>query len=245
VGPDEIEEGLDRGAPPSAEAQVVALACRIADATQALDDLLRARPALLERAERLGLVRELLRKLGKRYGRTRGHFMRLNAIHRGLTHLLVTNGIRRSETELARWATREKVDTTERFYRRRGAFPPTVVDLTDRASELLAEVEGFLEAEGARIRGMAVARRRARRLLEGLFGAYYADPAVLDDYLLLRFRDIEGVRYLRDLPAAEVEREVTRQYRGSPRLVRLICDHLAGMTDTYADAEYRRLCMDH
>lgn len=234
--------GLERGASPSAEAQVVAVACRIAGRTQELDDLLRGTPDVLERFERLDLLRELKRKLSGRYQKARGRFMRFNVIHRGLTHLLVTDAILHSEASLTDWARREKIDSTERYYQRMGALPAAVVALSGRVAALLGDVETVLDAKLSGSRAMMRSRHRARRILGDLFQAYYADPAVLDDYLLLRFREAEKVRYLRDVPPAHREQEVARRYRGSVTWVGMICDHLAGMTDGYALAEHRQLC---
>ena len=77
-------------------------------------------------------------------------------------------------------------------------------------------------------------------MLLGLFAAYFADPVQLDDHVLFRMKDVAGVRYLRDLPRAAREREA-RTYRSDPRFTRLLADHLAAMTDTYALAEHARL----
>lgn len=237
------EAGLEPGAPASAEAQVVALACRFARRTQELDDLLRGNPDVMERFERLELLRELKRKLGGRYQKIRGRFMRLNVIHRGITHLLVTDAILRSEASLENWARREKIDTTERYYQRKGALPPEVVCLSGRVETLLGDLETLLDAKLSRSRTMMRSRQRARRIIGDLFRAYYADPAVIDDYLLLRFREVDKVRYLRDVPPAEHEQEVARHYRGSVIWVRMICDHVAGMTDGYALTEHQQLCV--
>ena len=242
--PDQKDDGLEAGAPASAEAQVIRLACRITSVTESLDDLLRARPVALERVERLSLVKELLRKLGARYPRAGGHFMRLNMLHRGTTHLLVTSGIRQSSSTLSRWAEREKITDSKRFHDRRGALPPRAIGLPPRVGAMLAELETHVESERAGSRAMALHRQRARRLLEGLFRGYYEDPEILDDYVLIRFRELEKVRYLRDIPTADREGEVARRYRGSAQLVRLIADHTAGMTDTYAGKEFRRLCTE-
>jgi dGTPase len=239
--PDEDRDGLDPGAPVSAEGQAVRLACRIAAATDALDDLAGSRPDLLERVERLGLGWLLLRKLGDRYRRDGARFLRRNQLHRGLTHLLVTSGIRQSRAALLRWAERERIGDERRAHDRRGALPPDAVRLPDRIEGLLAEAEAFVAAEEERTREAALRRRGARRVIEGLFRAYLNDPAALDDYVLLRFRDAEKLRFLRDVPASERDREVAERYRGSARLARMIGDHLAGMTDTYALREHRRL----
>jgi dGTPase len=242
--PDQPLDGLEPGAPSSAEAQVVRLACRIAAATDTLDALLQSRPALLDRVERLAIVRRLLSRLGRRYPRNGSAFMRLNALHRGLTHLLVTSGILHSEEALDRWSEGEGIDSVDRFRQRRATLPADVISLPTRTAVWLEELEQFLSVEARASRARALADRRARRVLEGLFRAYYADPAVLDDYLLLRFRDAERLRFLRDLSPGEAEADIGRHYQGSPRFVRLILDHLSGMADAYAEAEFRRLSLE-
>jgi len=241
---DQPLDGLAPGGAASPEAQVVRLACRIAAATDALDALLQARPALLHRVERLPIVRHLLTRLGRRYPREGHNFMRLNAVHRGLTHLLVTSGILHSEAALGRWVERERIETAERFAERLSTLPADVISLPGRAAEWLEELERFLRGEDQTSRAHALADRRGRLILERLFRAFYSEPPILEDYLLLRFRDAERLRFLRDVPAGEVEAEIAGHYRGSPRFVRLILDHVAGMTDSYAEEEFTRLCLE-
>lgn len=239
--PDEDREGLDPGAAASPEAQTVRVACRIALAALSLDDRLAGRAVTLERVERLGLIRQLMRKLGDRYARG-GLFMRRNRLHRGLTHLLVTGVIRRSGEGLRRWTERERVGDPARFLERRGALPADAVGLPDRLADLLGELEEVLASGVAGLRETALERRRARGMIHGLFQAYHADPSVLEDYVLLRFREAEGIRYLRDVPPVEQGQEIDRHYRGSRCLARIIADHLAGMTDRYLVDEHRRVC---
>ena len=52
---------------------------------------------------------------------------------------------------------------------------------------------------------------------------------------------IERTRFLRELPLGQVEREVAEKYRPSPAFYRAIADHIAGMTDSYCNTEYRQL----
>jgi dGTP triphosphohydrolase len=82
---------------------------------------------------------------------------------------------------------------------------------------------------------------RAERIVEGLFLAYGCDPLLLDDAVLLRYRDLTGRPFLRDLPAARVGEELARHYHGEPRLARLLADHIAGMTDRHAEQSWRAL----
>jgi dGTP triphosphohydrolase len=178
------------------------------------------------------MVRELRRKLGPAYPAS-GAFVRRNAMHRGLTHLLVTAAILASETALARLEQAE-APRPEILAARPVALPGT-------AAGLLEGLESFLEARLRRRAGAEREERRARHVVLGLLAAYLADPRMLDDHVLFRFKETAGVRYLRDLPRDAVEAEVTRTYRRDGRFVRILGDHVASMTEVYALAEHARL----
>lgn len=220
--------GLRPGAPPSFEAQVVRLSDRIATVLEGLDDAVITGGLAIEPVERLQAVRELRRKLGADYRERAGRFVKANTIHRGLTHLLVTDAILHGDRSLAEWA-------------RSGAAPDERIGMSVAGGRMLADLEGFLERRVRRGREADRVEARGRRILLGLFAAFVADPTLLDDHQLLRFKEIAGGRYLRDLPRAAVESEVGRRYRGNPAFAALLADHLAGMTESYAAAEHARL----
>jgi dGTPase len=229
--PEDDGAGIPEG-PGSLESQVVALSDRIVSALEELDDALEQGLLDLAAAERLPIVRELRRKLGAAYP-SGGAFVRRNVIHRGLTHLLVTASILHCEAALARGEQRKIV--------RAEALASGAVALPGAAETLLGGLEGFLESRLSRRGGAEREDRRARHVLLGLLAAYLADPRMLDDHVLFRFRETAGVRYLRDLPRDAVEAEVARAYRRDGRFVRLLCDHVASMTEAHALAEHGRL----
>ena len=77
--------------------------------------------------------------------------------------------------------------------------------------------------------------------MTALFRAFFWDPAVLPDYLLLRANEELDLPYLRDLPLNRVAATVSDEYHACPGFARLIVDHLAGMSDRFALEEYRTL----
>ena len=239
--PRDVPDGLRWGAAPSFETQVVALASRLASALHDLDDALQAGTAEVATVERLRSVRELKKKLGPRYPQRGGRFVKANAIHRGLTHLLVTGAILASQSALARWQAKHKVDGASRF----GAVRDDAVRGGEIAwprggTALVEDLEGFLEAHVHRGSEAERVEARGRRVVLGLFAAYFADPALLDDHVLFRMKDLAGVRYFRDLSLDAREQEA-KTYRADPRFTRLLADHLAAMTDAYAVNEHARL----
>jgi len=223
------------------EAQVVGLAARLATALHDLDDALQSGAAAPVDVERLRAVAELKKKMGARYPQRGGRFVKANAIHRGLTHLLVTGAILGTQQGLAKWQAKHKVTTPKRFLELRDdAVGGDEVTCTRRADELLVELEHYLEARVQHGREADRIEARGRRAVLGLFAAYFADPALLDDHVLFRMKELSGVRYFRDLPRESREREA-RSYRSDARFTRVLADHLAAMTDGYALAEHARL----
>jgi dGTP triphosphohydrolase len=43
------------------------------------------------------------------------------------------------------------------------------------------------------------------------------------------------------VPLRELEGEFAARYRPSPEFYRAVADHIAGMTDSYCDKEYREI----
>jgi len=240
--PEDELTGVRPGLPPVFEVQVVVLADRIAGAVHDLDDALQSGAIDIETVERLEAVREIRRKLGDNYRARAGRFMRSNMIHRGLTHLFVTGAILASERTLSRWAESHGVTDAKSFLDTRDeTVEGGEVGLFPKTTRLLEKLEAFLDARVRRGFDADRVAGRGRRVVLGLLAAYLADPTLLEPHVLLRFKEIARVRYLRDLPRADIEQEVQTRYRRDPRFIRLLADYVAGMTDAYALAEHARL----
>jgi dGTPase len=223
--PDWVDEGLDPGAPALLEGQVVTLADRLARLTHDLEDGIRAGQVSLQATERLEIGAAVAQKLGDSYQTHQGRFGRQNALIRGMIHLLVSDTVVAAGSALA--------DDPE--------TPRSVIELSGHVSDMAAELEAFVEAQVYRSFAVSRLEARARTFLRGLFTAYYRDPLQLDNYVLLRYRTMFGGTYLRDLPGDRVSTEVGTRYHGKPGFVRLIADHIAGMSDSFALKDYERL----
>lgn len=223
--PDWVEEGLAPGATALLEGQVVKLADRLARLTHDLEDGIRAGQVSLHATERLEIGAAVANKLGDSYQTRRGRFGRQNALIRGMIHLLISDTVVEAAGALA--------DNPEAL--------GVVIKLSPQVGDMADELEAFVEAQVYRSFTIARLEARARTFLRGLFTAYYGDPLQLDNYVLLRYRTMFGGSYLRDLPSDRVSAEVATRYHGKPGFVRLIADHVAGMSDSFALKEYRRL----
>ncbi len=221
--PDWVAEGLNADAPSSFEGQVVAMADRLARLTHDLEDGIRAGQVSLRASERLEIGAAVAQKLGDAYLTRQGRFGRQNALIRGMIHLLVSDAVVHASAALA--------DDSQR----------AVVGLSPHGNKMADELEAFVEAQVYRSFAVSRLEARARNFLRGLFSAYYRDPLQLDDYVLLRYRTMVGSTYLRDLTGDRVAGEVGTRYHGNPSFARLIADHIAGMSDSFALKEYERL----
>jgi dGTPase len=98
------------------------------------------------------------------------------------------------------------------------ALPGPVVGFSDDLLPELKALREFLTRRMYRHERVTQTMERAKELLTVLFGAYMADPALLPQ----EWRKAEG------------------HGRGAGR-ARVVCDYIAGMTDGYAQGEYRRV----
>ena len=233
-------EQLRAAWPPFFEAQVVAAVDEVAGVVQDLDDGLRAGALDYDEVTRLPIVAELNRKVPGTRGGRGGLHMKAGTLYRGLTHMLVAGLIQNSRRAIESWVRANNVVVHEDFWKARGRVTRGVT-LPARTARMFAGLREFIERrmhQGAALRGVAA---RARHIIAGLFNALAADPRLAEDYLLLRFREENGGAYLRDLTGRQAEREIRQRYLGSHRFARLVADHIAGMTDLFAIAEYERL----
>jgi dGTPase len=237
--PDEQSEGTHPQLTPFLEIQVVNLADAIATQVHDLDDGLHGGAVTMAQMERLEIVRQVTERTGPALAR--GRFLRINQINRGIAHLLVTSAATHSAAALDAWCRQQQVEDHDGFLERRGQVPVDLVALPSQVEAMHHELAGLVERRVINSYTVNRADERAQRYMEKLFSAYYRNPLLLDDHVLIRFRELSRGRFLRDCKPADVSAEVQEHYHNNPVFVRLLADHLAAMTDTWALKEYERL----
>jgi len=163
---------------------------------------------------------------------------------RGMIATLSADLVEGSRARIERWIESAGVRTPADFDSHRGRLPGDLVGFTDAGRRLYAELREFVYRHI--IHSFPVSRHdgHARRVLAGLFTAYRDNPRLLpDDVLRTLERDL-SVRFLREVPLTEIDREVARSYHPRPEFYRAIADHIAGMTDSYCNSEYHELVVE-
>jgi dGTPase len=162
-------------------------------------------------------------------------------LQRGLIHLFVTDALANTTRTLARTASRHGISDRGGWHAAADTISATTVSFSPRVDELFAELKAFIYRFIINHQEVNRQDHRARIVVTGLFKAHYENPLTLPTYVLLRFHEETGRPYLRDVPIPRTGDEVSRHYHADHRFVRLIVDHLAGMSDSFALAEYEAL----
>jgi dGTPase len=265
--PDFRPTGLHPDQPPLLEAQVVAIADRLARLTHDLEDGIRSGEVAMTELEKTTIGRAVIQKLGEAYPDTIGAYRRRNAQIRGIIHTLVSDVVVRATEKLDEWAEANPEQEDFQFaapdapddeepgddeangsdaghharFRPAPRLPADTLGFSDRILSMVAELDDLVQTHIYRSRTVRRLDARARTFITGLFAAYYQDPLQLDDYALLRYRSEIGGSFLRDVPEEHVDQEIEQRYHNRPAFLRVIADHVAGMSDTYALKEYERL----
>ncbi len=232
--------GLHLDLPCHLEGQAVAVADEIAQQTHDLEDGLRAGSVALEEAEKLAVALRVRDEAGPGYAAERP-WDRQNSLVRGIIRLFVKDVVTTSAARIGAFCERHGIANHDDYAAHAREVSQTTVWFSSETEGLFTELKTFIYAKI--INQAPVSRQdwRARRVLTALFRAFWSEPAVLPDYLLLRAAEELDLPYLRDLPLKRVAAVVGERYHACPGFARLIVDHLAGMSDRFALEEYSAL----
>ncbi len=206
------------------EGQIVGVCDEIAQRTHDLEDGIRANYVTLDQVRRLPIIRELDQHGGLQIA---DDFIYRNTLIRALINFLVTDVMEASLTRIERFMT---------LMQRDDHFDTLIVWFSDRVNPLQEELDRFIMEEIIRNASEERGDDSARRIIRSLFAMYYLKPHLLPDYRLKAVAD------------APVRQALVRQSEAAvaavhshPQFLRTICDHIAGMTDHYAEAQYAHL----
>ena len=233
--PLEFREGLRFASGGTLESQLVNWSDEIAQQTHDLEDGL----PLAEDEQIEGL--EISRAVRGQRPRAGDAAASRAGLIRGMIAVLTADLVKASRERIERWTEAEAIATPEDFLARRERLPGDLVSFSDRGRRLYRELKDFVYRHV--IHSFPVSRHdgHARRVVAGVFLAYRDNPRLLPDSVLLSLRDEIGVRFLREVSLRDVDAEIEKHYRPRPEFFRALADHIAGMTDSYCNAEYKEL----
>lgn len=233
--PLDFPEGLRFDSGGSLEAQLVNWCDEIAQQTHDLEDGL---PLTEDDAiETLEISRAV--RAARPPGRDPA--VRRSSLIRGMIAVLSSDLVEASGSRIEEWIESAGIRTADDFYARRERLPGDLVSFSERGRRLYRELKEFVYRHV--IHSFPVSRHdgHARRVITAVYRAYVENPRLLPDSVLQVLHEELSVRFLREVPLSEIEEEIATLYTPRPEFYRAVADHIAGMTDSYCNAEYRDL----
>jgi len=213
------------------EGQIVAVCDEIAQRTHDLEDGIRANFVTLEQVRQLPIIHELDQHVGMQIA---DDFIYRNALIRALINFLVTDVM---EASLAR------IERFMELMQRSGHFDTQIIWFSDRVNPLQEELDRFIMNEIIKTASEERGDDSARRIIRSLFKMYFLYPKLLPDYRLKAAADEKTRQEISSSSGQSAS--AVRDLQQNPQFLRTICDHIAGMTDNYAEAQYDRLKREH
>jgi dGTPase len=220
----ECQEFLGSG--PLLEAQVVDLADSIAYDTHDTDDALGLGLITLEELKGVEFWVQAVERVGKHTPGLSGHPLRV-AVVRELLAWQITDLLEETTQRLST----ARIGSVEDV---RAARTP-LVGFTPGIQELKAGFERFLHNRVYKHHRVLRMTANGKRVLQALFSEYVSSPELLPEKHLRRWTGAN------DLLGVPPDGWVTASRIPIDYLERVVGDYLAGMTDRFAQQEYRRL----
>ena len=204
---------LELGSYAGIEAQIAALADDIAYNTHDFDDGFNAGMFSIEELGALPIFDKIVKDTLKRYPKIEERRL-IHEIVRETIGVMVLDLLAETKSRLAKLKPQSAEDI-------RGANH-AVVAFSESIETSLGDLRHFLHEHMYRAEKVKIMTERAARLVQALFDSFFNKPTLLPVTWVERFSD---KTLLEDLPSR----------------ARMVADYIAGMTDRFAEQEYKRL----
>ena len=211
---------------PLLEAQVVDVVDAIAYDTHDIDDALGLGFLTLDELRQVPFWAEAVERVHQHHPGLSGPPLR-TAVIRELLAWQVTDLLEETTRRLEQYNIRSLDDVRN--------APVPLVGFTPQLAQYKAEWERFLHNRVYTHHSVLRMTHNGQRILEALFHEYVRHPELLPEK---HFRRWSGAAERRGPPPPSW---ITHHRRPIPQLERVVADYLAGMTDRFAQMEYRRL----
>ena len=210
------EYDLELGSYAGIEAQIAALSDDIAYNTHDFDDGFNAGMFTMDELAALPIFDTIVKETRQRYPNIEERRL-MNEIVREAIGVLVADLLNETKSRLAKLNPKSAEDI-------RAAKQP-VVAFSEKVEASLNVLRDFLFKHMYRAEKVKLMNRQADQLVKGLFDSFFNNPSLLPVTWVERFADKTT---LEDLPSR----------------ARMVADYIAGMTDSFAVLEFKRLYPD-
>lgn len=212
------------------EGQVVAIADEIAQCTHDLEDGIRARVIRITDIKDNELIKFICKEKSiKLIDSTEVVDIRNNLI-KHMVGYLITDVCKASDKRMNEIDKIPSLENIDDVYKKR--YIGFSAEIEKKHKELSKLITRLVIASQM----VTQADSKSEYIIVKLFKAYYVHPQQLPDYIIKRYYNQKKWEFNR----LTIEDHV-KELQNDGDFVRLICDHIASMTDQYAAREYRKL----
>lgn len=216
------------------EGQVVALSDEIAQYTHDLEDSVRSGIITIDDIIKFPIIKGILEKRGikdyKSLFPTDPAFNIRTIVIHDYIGLLINDAIRTTEPLIQYYCDKYKPS----FINYNDAINELCVKLSDETAKQSKVVHDELADKVIMSATVSTADSKSEYVIKQLFKGFHRHPKQLPDYVLTRYYSQKGSI----LNRLSIKEDLLRD---DPYFIRIVCDHIAGMTDQFASREYRRL----
>jgi dGTPase len=205
----------------SIEGQLVAICDEIAQRTHDLEDGIRAGCVELEQVRELDIVRHVEDQFPIQSILSHDRYEYRNAMIKGLINILVNDIIK---------TTAANIDKFYEINQRWTYFDTELVTFSHEIDPLQLSLDAFIRTEIIDRNNQTKTKSRTTEIIRTLFEKFVKNPNLLPAYVLSRLNPENKTLW----PLIDHE-----------KFIRAIADHIAGMTDNFAEYELNRLTSHH
>lgn len=210
------------------EGQVVAICDEIAQRTHDLEDGIRARLVDIKSVRVLRIVQLIEERLNISVASEKDRLIYPGLLIRGLINFLVDDVILTSLANITSF-----VERKHRYLE----FDEELIRFGPETDSLQKELNKFIYKNIINYSTARWSDELGQKLLFRLFEAYYSEPTLLPDYVLSKYFEEKGEAF----DPGFLKNGKLLQVQSDDGYLRMICDHVAGMTDTFAVREAEKL----
>lgn len=218
------------------EGQVVAIADEIAQCTHDLEDGIRSEIIPIKDLKNIKLVQEVIKQRNIDFTRINSTVEARNQLIKVMVGFLIDDVYISSCERLS-----NKFDNQENvpcYKNIDDTYKELFVDFSDNIKELVEDLSAIKSHYILSSQIISQSDSKAEHLIKQLYKAYYKHPLQLPDYILKRYYLKKGIK----LNRVEIAKEINL-LQEDIEFQRLICDHIACMTDQFVEREYKLLYM--
>lgn len=215
------------------EGQVVGIADEIAQCTHDLEDGIRSKIIKIGDVEETELVEQICNDNGIDIKKLISTVDIRNVLIRSMVGFLINDVCMSFDKKFAKIYPNENYP---KFQDENDVYIEQIIDFSEKVKLKEKSLSARIKELVIMSQQISQADSKSKYIIKKLFEAYFDHPQQLPDYILERYFKKQGKSLNRTALGQK-----TKILQNDADFVRLICDHISGMTDQYIAREYKNL----